>query len=133
MQVFDSVTVLVSKNNEKRTMFTADERKDMIESIFKDNDRINVKIYDGLLVDYIKNNHVRVVIRGLRAVSDFEYEFQMAMTNRKLYPEYEVMFFITDMKYIYLSSSIVKELAAFRSELSCMVPEVVEQRLKEKF
>lgn len=133
MEVFDKVTVLVSNNPSKKTLFTADERMDMIREIFRDNDRVSVKLYEGLLVDYIQNNHVRVVVRGLRAVSDFEYEFQMAMTNRKLCPEYETMFFITDMKYIYLSSSIVKELAAFKSDISCMVPEPVEKRLKEKF
>lgn len=133
MEVFDSVTVLVSNNPHKDTLFSADERVAMIRDIFKGNDSVSVKPYEGLLVDYIRQNNVRVVIRGLRAVSDFEYEFQMAMTNRKLYPQYETMFFITDMKYIYLSSSIVKELAAFHSDISCMVPPAVEKKLKEQF
>ncbi len=133
LKVFDNVTILISNNTSKNNLFTPKERLKMAKDVLKDYKNVKVKLYNELLVDYIKKHNVKVVIRGLRAVSDFEYEFQMAMTNRRMNSDYESMFFITDMKYIYLSSSIVKELAAFNGDISFMVPSLIEKKLKEKF
>ena len=133
LKVFDNVTVLISNNTSKSNLFTPEERLQMAKDVLKDCENVKVKLYNELLVDYIKKHNVKVVVRGLRAVSDFEYEFQMAMTNRRMNSDYESMFFITDMKYIYLSSSIVKELAAFNGDISFMVPTLIEKKLKEKF
>ena len=133
LKVFDNVTVLISNNTSKSNLFTPEERLQMAKDVLKDCKNVKVKLYNELLVEYIKKHNVKVVVRGLRAVSDFEYEFQMAMTNRRMNSDYESMFFITDMKYIYLSSSIVKELAAFNGDISFMVPTLIEKKLKEKF
>ena len=133
LNVFDSVTVLISNNPTKDTLFNVEERKEMAEEAVKYLKNVHVKSYEGLIVNYIRKNNVKTVIRGLRAVSDFEYEFQMAMTNRRLYKEFDVMFFITDMKYIYLSSSIVKEIGKFNGDISRMVPENVAVKIREKF
>ncbi len=133
LKVFDNVTVLISNNTSKSNLFTPEERLQMAKDVLKDCENVKVKLYNELLVEYIKKHNVKVVVRGLRAVSDFEYEFQMAMTNRRMNSDYESMFFITDMKYIYLSSSIVKELAAFNGDISFMVPTLIEKKLKEKF
>ena len=129
LKVFDNVTVLISNNTSKSNLFTPEERLQMAKDVLKDCENVKVKLYNELLVDYIKKHNVKVVVRGLRAVSDFEYEFQMAMTNRRMNSDYESMFFITDMKYIYLSSSIVKELAAFNGDISFMVPTLIEKKL----
>ncbi|MDY6787322.1 MAG: pantetheine-phosphate adenylyltransferase [candidate division WOR-3 bacterium] len=133
LNVFDSVTVLISNNPTKDTLFDVEERREMAEESVRYLKNVHVKSYKGLIVNYIRKNNVKTVIRGLRAVSDFEYEFQMAMTNRRLYEEFDVMFFITDMKYIYLSSSIVKEIGKFNGDISRMVPENVAAKIREKF
>ncbi len=133
LKVFDNVTVLISNNTSKNNLFTPEERLQMAKDVLREFKNVEVKLYNELLVDYIRKHNVKVVVRGLRAVSDFEYEFQMAMTNRRMNSDYEVMFFITDMKYIYLSSSIVKELAVFNGDISFMVPSLIEKKLKEKF
>ncbi|MFO8061987.1 MAG: pantetheine-phosphate adenylyltransferase [bacterium] len=133
LNVFDSVTVLISNNPTKETLFNVEERRDMTEEAVAYLENVHVKSYEGLIVNYIRKNNVKTVIRGLRAVSDFEYEFQMAMTNRRLYKEFDVMFFITDMKYIYLSSSIVKEIGKFNGDISRMVPENVAAKIRAKF
>lgn len=129
--IFGSVKVLVLENPRKKTMFTTDERVRLIKESL-DSDSIIVETYEGLLVNYLESEGNNVVIRGLRAVSDFEYEFQMALTNRKLSRNFEVLFLMTDMKYTYLSSSIVKEIAALKGDISCMVPECVEKALRDK-
>lgn len=129
--IFGSVKVLVLENPRKKTMFTTDERVRLIKESL-DSEGIIVETYEGLLVNYLESEGNNVVIRGLRAVSDFEYEFQMALTNRKLSRNFEVLFLMTDMKYTYLSSSIVKEIAALKGDISCMVPECVEKALRDK-
>lgn len=131
-KIFGSVVVLVLDNPRKKTMFSTEERVSLIKDSVKGIDNISVEIYKGLLVHYADNLKDTVVIRGLRAVSDFEYEFQMALTNRKLSRSFEVLFLMTDMKYTYLSSSIVKEIAVLGGDISCMVPECVEKVLKER-
>ncbi len=132
LNIFDDITILISYNPSKNTLFTIEERIEIVKHVINDN-KIKVDKYTGLLVDYIREHQVKGVIRGLRAVSDFEYEFQMALTNRKMCKDFEVMFFMTDIKYTYLSSSIVKEIARLNGNLNGMVPEYVEKRLKEKF
>ncbi len=131
-KIFGSVVVLVLDNPRKKTMFSTEERVSLIKDSVKGIDNISVEIYEGLLVNYADNLKDTVVIRGLRAVSDFEYEFQMALTNRKLSRSFEVLFLMTDMKYTYLSSSIVKEIAVLGGDINCMVPECVEKVLKER-
>ena len=131
-KIFGSVVVLVLDNPRKKTMFSTEERVSLIKDSVKGIDNISVEIYEGLLVNYADNLKDTVVIRGLRAVSDFEYEFQMALTNSKLSRSFEVLFLMTDMKYTYLSSSIVKEIAVLGGDINCMVPECVEKVLKER-
>uniref|UniRef100_A0A7C3N8J1 Phosphopantetheine adenylyltransferase n=1 Tax=candidate division WOR-3 bacterium TaxID=2052148 RepID=A0A7C3N8J1_UNCW3 len=133
IKLFSEITVLVSFHPWKKTLFNIDERVEIIKEVVKDFKNVKVDSYTGLLVDYIKKNNVDGVIRGLRAVSDFEYEFQMALTNRELNKNFETIFFMTDIKYMYLSSSMVKELAKLNADIKDMVPPFVEKKLKEKF
>ncbi|MEJ5307248.1 MAG: pantetheine-phosphate adenylyltransferase [candidate division WOR-3 bacterium] len=133
IKLFGRVTILVSFHPWKKTLFTVEERLGIIKEVVKEYKNVDVDSYSGLLVDYIKKNNVDGVIRGLRAVSDFEYEFQMALTNRELNKDFETIFFMTDIKYMYLSSSMVKELAKLKADIKDMVPPYVESKLKEKF
>lgn len=128
--IFDEVIVLCSENPEKGTLFSCDERLKMLNEITKGISGVSVSSFKGLLVDYLKEHKIKVVIRGLRAVSDFEYEFQMALTNKKLYPELETIFLMTDEMFFYLSSSVVKELAKYGEFPSCFLPEPVLSKLK---
>ncbi|HAF07708.1 MAG: pantetheine-phosphate adenylyltransferase [bacterium] len=133
IKLFGEVIILVSFHPWKKTLFNIDERVEIIKEVVKDYKNVKIDSYTGLLVDYIKSNRIDGVIRGLRAVSDFEYEFQMALTNRELNKEFETIFFMTDIKYMYLSSSMVKELAKLNADIKNMVPPYVEKKLKEKF
>lgn len=128
--LFDEVIVLCAENAEKKTMFSKEERIKMLKEITNKMKGVSVSSFKGLLVDYLRENKINVVIRGLRAVSDFEYEFQMALTNKKLYPEIETIFLMTDETFFYLSSSVVKELAKYGKFLPCFLPEPVLKRLK---
>ena len=131
--IFDEVIVAIAKNSGKRALFTLNERDKMIREISRRFNGLRVDIFDGLLVDYVKKVGAKAVIRGLRAVSDFEYEFQMAITNRKLGEDVETVFLMSTEKYSYLSSSIVKEIASYGGNISGMVPEEVIKALKRKF
>jgi len=131
-KVFDDFTVVLMNNLRKKPLFSVEERLYMIkESLSGMN--INVDIHDGLLVQYVKQNNVKIAIRGLRAVGDFEYEFEMALANREMCPSLEMIYFMTDIKYLFLSSSMVKEIAQFGGELKEWVPPIVEKQLREKF
>ncbi len=132
-EVFDQVIVAVACNQEKTPLFTVSERIEMIDSVFADNPRIKVETFQGLLIDYLIKRDAHVVIRGLRAVSDFEYEFQMALMNRKLAPGIETFFMTSSALYTYVSSRIVKELASLGGDLSDLVHPLVEKKIKAKY
>lgn len=128
--LFDEVIVLCAEHGEKDTLFSPNERIEMLKEITKGMKEVSVASFGGLLVDYLRENNIRVVVRGLRAVSDFEYEFQMALTNKKLYPEVETIFLMTDEAFFYLSSSVVKELTKYGHFLPFFVPAPVLLKLK---
>ncbi|MCK4235174.1 pantetheine-phosphate adenylyltransferase [candidate division WOR-3 bacterium] len=131
-KLFSKITILVAHHNEKNPLFTVVERKKMLADSVKRMKNVNVDSYDGLLVDYAKKNNIRVVIRGLRAISDFEYEFQMALMNRKISPDVETVFLVPDESFTYLSSSLIKEIISVGGDISHFVPRVVNKYLKEK-
>lgn len=131
-ELFSRVVVLVARNTAKQPMFTDDERTAMIREVFKGDRRVEVDGFDGLLVDYARRRKASVIVRGLRAVSDFEYEFQMALTNRKLAPTVDTVFLVPHEKYTYLNSTIVREVARLGGDVSDFVPPGVRRRLMEK-
>ncbi|NIM57526.1 MAG: pantetheine-phosphate adenylyltransferase [Candidatus Aminicenantes bacterium] len=133
LKIFDKILVAVLENPKKKPLFTTKERMSMIQDYFVDQGNIEVKAFDGLLVEFVKNNNANIVIRGLRAISDFEYEFQMALMNRKLDPEIETLFMMPNLRYSFLSSKLVKEIFMLGGGLKDLVPEQVEKKLKEKF
>jgi pantetheine-phosphate adenylyltransferase len=130
--LFDVVIVGVAYNINKTPMFTKEERKDLIKSVTKKYKNVRVEMFNGLLVDFAKSQKANVIIRGLRAISDFEYEFQMSLTNRKLAPGITTMFLMPNEKYTYLNSSLVRELSKLKGDISNFVPPVVEKKLKLK-
>lgn len=131
-KIADEVVVGVLKNNSKRPLFSVEERVRMLEEVTKELTNVRVIPFHGLTVQFAKEIEANVIIRGLRAVTDFEYELQMAQTNYKMSSDVETMFLTTNLQYSYLSSSIVKEVAAFGGDVSQFVPEVVVNRMKEK-
>jgi len=133
LKIFDRLIIAILKNPQKNALFTVDERIYMISRAFKSESNVEVDTFDGLLVDYAVKKDTNVVIRGLRALSDFEYEFQMALMNRKLNRNIQSIFLMTDYKWFYTSSTIIKEAASFGGDISGLVPKVVNQKLKEKF
>ena len=132
-KLFPRITIAVLENPKKETLFTTRERMDMIRKIFKGHPAVEVKAFHGLLVEFARKNRARIVIRGLRAVSDFEYEFQMALMNKNLNPQIETFFVMPSAKYAFLSSSLVKEAYALGGRVDDLVPRVVEKKLHEKF
>ncbi|MBR5376950.1 MAG: pantetheine-phosphate adenylyltransferase [Lachnospiraceae bacterium] len=132
-KLFDVLTVSVLDNKAKSALFSADERVKMLKDVCSDIPNVNVDSFSGLLVDYVRDNNFDVVIRGLRAITDFEYELQMAQTNRKLLLQADTVFLTTSLEYAYLSSTTVREVAAFGGDISLFVPEVVADRVYEKY
>jgi len=132
-QVFDQVIVAVSRSNRKKPMYTLKQRLGFIKRIFKGVKNIRIISFEGLLIDVAQKEKAGVIVKGLRAISDFEYEFQMAQINKKLNPEIETMFFVTNPKYAYLSSSAVKEVASFNGCIAGLVPEEIEQDIIKSF
>lgn len=130
-EIFDEVTLAIFDNPDKQPLFSFDERKELIMKVI-DADNITIDSFNGLLVDYAEKHSFQTIIRGLRAVSDFDYEFQLALTNRRLGKHVDTIFFMTDEKYSYLSSSIVKQVCRFGGDISSFVPPLVEKYLKEK-
>jgi pantetheine-phosphate adenylyltransferase len=128
--LFDKVIVAVIRNPEKKPQFSLDERVEMLKQSLEKSKNVEVDSFDGLLVDYAKKKKANIIVRGLRAVSDFDFEFQMALTNRKMAPEIETLFFMTDYKYSYLSSSFVKQIARLGGDISELVPGPVAKKLK---
>ena len=131
--VFDEVIVAVACNQEKTPLFTVKERIEMIKSIFSYTSQVKVETFGGLLIDYLVKREAHVIIRGLRAVSDFEYEFQMALMNRKLAPGIETFFMTSSALYTYVSSRIVKELASLGGDVSDLVHPLVAEKIKVKY
>ncbi|WP_181349195.1 pantetheine-phosphate adenylyltransferase [Thalassobacillus sp. CUG 92003] len=132
-EVFDHVIVAVFNNRNKSTLFSVEERFQLIEESTKDLPNVSVDVSSGLLMDYAKEKNAKAIIRGLRAVSDFEYEMQITSMNRKLNQEVETLFMMTNNQYSFLSSSIVKEVAKYHAPVSDLVPAPVEEALKRKF
>ncbi|MGM0502565.1 MAG: pantetheine-phosphate adenylyltransferase [Bacillota bacterium] len=130
--IFDKVIVAVFNNPNKDHLFSKEERVAMLEEVLKENPEIEVDSFTGLLINYIAQHHGEVIIRGLRAVSDFESEFQMASLNKKLAPEIETLFMMTNTEYAYLSSSAVKEVASFGGCIEELVPDYVIDKLMAK-
>ncbi len=133
LKVFDSLIVAVANNPAKNPLFSAEERKQMIREAVSGNARIRIDSFDGLLVDYAKAQGVHTVLRGLRAVSDFEYEFQIANMNRNLDTEFESVFMMTGEDYFYVASSLVREVASFGGDVSRLVPPNVNAALRARF
>lgn len=131
-EMFAKVIVLVARNSSKTPMFTDKERVEMIKEIFGGNRRVSVDVFDGLLVEYARRKKATVLVRGLRAVSDFEYEFQMALMNRKLDSTIDTVFLMPHARYTYLNSTIVREVARLGGDVSGLVPVNVRRRLQEK-
>jgi pantetheine-phosphate adenylyltransferase len=130
--LFDKVVVLVARNSTKTPLFSGDERVKMIKEVFRSNPKVAVDVFDGLLVEYVKRTKATAVIRGLRAVSDFEFEFQMALTNRKMDSTIDTVFLVPDERYTYLNSTIVREIARLGGDVSDFVPPGVRAYLTAK-
>jgi pantetheine-phosphate adenylyltransferase len=131
-RIFDRIIVAVAINAEKTPLFSVDERVGVIREVFRGLASVEVDTFDGLLVDYARRQGASALIRGLRAVSDFEYEFQMALMNRRLNHDLETVFLMPDEKYTYTSSRLIKEVFMLGGEVSGLVPPVVEERLRNK-
>lgn len=131
--IFGEVVVAVAHNYQKKPLFSIKERLDMLKQAVKDMPGVEVDEFSGLVVDYVQRKKARVIIRGLRMLSDFEYEFQMALTNRKLRPEIETIFLMPQESYSYISSRLLKEAASMGADLSPFVPEFVAKALVKKF
>lgn len=132
-KTFDGIIVAIFNNQSKKPLFTVEERIELIKKSTEHLDNVTVDSSDGLLIDYAKRKNVQVILRGLRAVSDFEYELQITSMNRKLDNEIETLFMMTNNQYSFLSSSIVKEIAKYHASVSGLVPNVVEEALIEKY
>lgn len=132
-RVYDKVVVGVLSNMSKKPLFTAEERVKMISLVTKHLENVEVDSFTGLLVDFAASKNATVIVKGLRTVADFEYEFQMALLNKALNPEFETMFMMTNTKYSYISSSMVKELAGFHGDLTGLVPCEIIEAIKEKY
>ena len=132
-KIFPRILIAVLESPKKQTLFSAAERVEMIREIFRDRPQIEVRSFSGLLVDFARENGADVVIRGLRAVSDFEYELQMALMNKKISPALETLFMMPSLRYIFLSSSIIKEAFSLGGNVADLVPPIVGTRMAEKF
>ncbi len=131
-QIFDKVYVAILQNSSKHPLFSVTERKELLQRVTKHISNIEVVSFSGLLVDFVQEKKAGVIVKGLRAVSDFEYEFQMALTNRQLSQNIETMFMMTSAQYQYLSSSIVKEIASFHANLDGLVPKEIQADIYKK-
>lgn len=132
VKVFDQVIVAVAHNTSKKTIFTVEERVSILNEIFQDREDVKVDYFEGLLVEYIKKMGTNVVLRGMRTVSDFEFEMQMALANKSLSSDLETVFMVTDSEFSHISSSVIKEVVSLNGSASHMVPAIVETKLREK-
>jgi pantetheine-phosphate adenylyltransferase len=133
LKIFDRLIIAILINPKKTPLFSLEERIDMIREVLGDKENIEVDSFEGLLVDYAVQKGANVIVRGLRALSDFEFEFQLALMNRKLNRDVQSVFLMTDYKWFYTSSTIIKEAASLNGNISGLVPPIVCQRLKEKY
>lgn len=131
--IMEHLTVAVLENPRKVATYDVEQRVEMLKLVTKPYPNVEVDYYKGLLIDYAKQKNVNIIVKGLRAISDFEFEFQMALVNQKLNPAIETMFMMTNSKYSYLSSSIVKEIAALKGDISGLVPAEVHEMIISKF
>jgi pantetheine-phosphate adenylyltransferase len=131
-QMFDHLIVAVLKNLEKEPLFSLPERVDMLKEVTQKWDAVEIDVFEGLLVDYARKRGAGVILRGIRAISDYEYELQMALMNRKLEPRLETVFMLPGESYSYLSAKLVREIAQLGGPLTGLVPAIVEQRLRLK-
>ncbi len=135
LKMFDNITLLLAKNSQKKTLFSYEERVYQINKVIKNEKltgRVVVDCFEGLLVDYCKNKNINIIIRGLRPLVDFEYEFEMAMTNREMNKEIETIFILTDQKYFYLRSTLIKDLITLGGDVSGMVSPCIKDDLLNK-
>lgn len=132
-RIFDRVIVAVGRQANKKPLFSTEERVEMLRAVTADLPNVEVDSFDGLLVRYVRRRGANIIVRGLRAISDFDYEFQMTLTTKKLDDGIETLFMMTSSEYSFLSSSIVKEVASYGGCIRGMVPEVVEAKLREKY
>lgn len=133
LTIFDEIIVAVARNSQKNALFSTEERVGLIEDVMKGEGRVSVDTFSGLLIDYVASRKAHVIIRGLRAISDFEYEFQIAQMNSTIGREIETLFMMTSLQYGYLSSSIVKEVCSLNGDIDRFVPPEVELALKRKY
>jgi pantetheine-phosphate adenylyltransferase len=133
LQIFDELIVAVVANPSKEPLFSVKERLEMIDEATSDLNNFRIVAFDGLLIDLVARERADCIVRGIRAVSDFEYEFQMALMNRKLRSTVETVFLMPHEKYTYISSRLIKEVASFGTSVAGMVPPIVEKRLAEKY
>ena len=131
--IFDTLIVSVGRNPLKETLFSVKERMEMIRDHVKELQNVTVDCFDGMLVDYLKKQQTNIILRGIRTISDFEYEFQRALTNRALNKEVETVFVMTSEQYSFLNSTLIREVVSLGGSMSQFVPSDVERRLKEKF
>ncbi len=131
-QMFSKVVVVVMRNRDKSPCFSAEERVEMLRQATADIPNVRVDCYDGLLAQYAESIGARAIVKGLRAMSDFEYEFQMALTNKKLYPSAETVFLTTKAENMYLSSSMVKQIGSMGGDISDFVPKMIHQKIAER-
>jgi len=131
--LFDRLVVAIADNPDKRPLFTGEQRLEMVRSTVKDLKEVEILLFSGLLADLVNDRQACAIIRGVRAVSDFEFEFQMALMNRKLAPQTEAVFLMPSEKYTYLSSNLIKDIARFNGDISPFVPEMVRRELQKKF
>jgi len=133
LEIFDTVIVAIAVNSSKIPLFTKEERLDILKNVLKDYPKVIVDSFDTLLMDYAKQKKATAIIRGLRAVSDFEYEFQMALMNRNIYPSASTVFLMPHEKYSFLNSTLIREISRLGGDISQFVPEYVKLKLEEKF
>ncbi|MGZ3604811.1 MAG: pantetheine-phosphate adenylyltransferase [Thermodesulfobacteriota bacterium] len=133
LEIFDKVILAIAENEEKRPLFSVGDRLRMVKNFFKDNPNVIVDSFKGLLVDYVGKTNAKVILRGLRATSDFEYEFHMASMNRSLNTHLDTLFMMTSKDYFFVSSRTIKEVARLGGAVEGLVPDLVVRRLKEKF
>jgi pantetheine-phosphate adenylyltransferase len=132
LRYFQNLTILVAENRKKTPFLSIEERVNLLQKYFHGNPRIHVEVCKGLLVDFMKCNDIPVCIRGLRVLSDFENEFQMAITNKQIYPAFEVLFFMSNIQHANLSSSMVKEMIHFQGNIRVFVPNIVADYLEKR-
>ena len=133
LKLFDKIIVAILTNPGKKFLFPLKERREMLEASMKDFSNVEIDTFDGLTVDYANQRKAQGILRGLRALSDFEYEFQMALMNRRLNREVQTVFLMTGLRWIYTSSSIIKQAAQFGGSIKGMVPPLVEKKIREKY